>query len=79
MVGERYEVDDLIHVALLVLHEPLALDLARPSGDRVGLDTGLEVCEAVGAQIPLEWIILIGRAFLAAAGFLAFCHDQILL
>lgn len=74
MVGERYEVDDLMHVALFVLNESWPLDLARPSGYWVGLYSRLKVCEAMSSKIPFEWVFLVGRAFLPPSCFLAFCH-----
>lgn len=69
VVGERDEVNDLVNVSFFVLDETLPLDFARATGDGVCLHAGLEVCEAVGAQIAFEGVFFVGGAFLSATGF----------
>lgn len=62
VVGERYEVDDLVDVAFFVLNEALPLYLACASGYGGGLNAWLEVGEAVGSQVAFEGVVFVERA-----------------
>lgn len=75
VVDEGDKVDDFVDVAFGVLGEALALDLAGFSSDGVGLYTGFEVFEGVGAEIAFDGVVFVGGAFCAPSGLFSFCHD----
>ncbi len=73
-IGEGDKVNDLVYVAVFVLCESLSLYFFCASRNGICLYPWSEVCLAVGAQIAFERVLLVGRAFLAASGFLSFSH-----